>query len=387
MTIKSPSIHTGDDRITVTYQLSGNPDEALKRADEISVEQTIEFPKDLVDDGDIRTKIIGRIEECSQVDDETTRVNISYAWDLCADELPQLLNVIYGNISIQPGIKVINLQLPDIAKKTMPGPAFGIEGIRSAHRVYDRPFLATALKPMGLDAKSLAKMAYELALGGIDIIKDDHGLSNQHFAPFTERIKYCCEAVQNANSKTGLNCGYYPNITSPFAKFVENAFFAQEYGASGLLISPGLMGWDAVYWLRHNGVKLPVMSHPTFQGTYIVDPKIGFSHGVHYGGLMRLAGYDSSVFPYQGGRFSFTHDECREIMTGCSEPFGNYPPILPAPGGGMKLERIDEIIRFFGLDCILLIGGDLHRTGNLTETMTMFQKAASLSSNRIGKNQ
>lgn len=387
MTIKSPSIHTGDDRIIVTYQLHGNPDEAPKRAAEICVEQTIEFPKDLVDDGDIHTKIIGRIEEYSLAGTETTRVNISYAWDLCANELTQLMNVIYGNISIQPGIKVVNLQLPTISKEIFPGPSYGIEGIRSIHQVHDRPFLATALKPMGLDTKSLSKMAYELALGGIDIIKDDHGLSNQHFAPFTERVKYCCEAVQNANSKTGLNCGYYPNITSPFATFVENAFFAQENGASGLLISPGLMGWDAVSWLRHNGVKLPAMSHPTFHGTYIVDPKIGFSHGVHYGSLMRLAGYDSSVFPYQGGRFSFTHDECQEIMTGCLEQFSKYPPILPAPGGGMKLERIDEIIRFFGLDCILLIGGDLHRTGDLTETMNMFHQAASLSSMRIGKNQ
>lgn len=387
MTIKSPSIHTGDDRIIVTYQLNGKPDEAPKRADEISVEQTIEFPKDLVDDGDIRTKIIGHVEECSLIDSETTRVKISYAWDLCADELPQLMNVIFGNISIQPGIKVVNLQLPEIAKEKFPGPSFGIEGIRNIHRVYNRPFLATALKPMGLDAKSLAKMAFDLALGGIDIIKDDHSLSNQHFAPFTERVKYCCEAVKQANNKTGLNCGYYPNITSPLAKFVENAFFAQENGASGLLISPGLMGWDAVYWLRHNGLKLPAMSHPTFHGSFVVDSKIGFSHSVHYGSLMRLAGYDSSVFPYQGGRFSFTHEECREIMNGCLEPFGNYPGILPAPGGGMKLERIDEIIRFFGLDCILLIGGDLHRTGDLTETMTMFHQAASITSISIGKDQ
>ncbi|MEN6436101.1 MAG: RuBisCO large subunit C-terminal-like domain-containing protein [Anaerolineaceae bacterium] len=385
MTITSPAIQVGNDRIIVTYRLNCGITEAMKRADEISVEQSIEFPKSLVDDGDIRTKIIGKIEECSPIDDENTQVIISYAWELSANDLLQLLNVIYGNISIQPGIKISDIQLPAIASKFMPGPKYGIDGIRKIHNVYNRPLLATALKPMGLGAKDLAKMAYDLAIGGIDVIKDDHGLADQKFAPFKERVKFCAEAVLKANEKTGLHCAYYPNITARLSQFVDNATFAQENGAGGFLISPGLMGWDALYWLRHNGCDLPAMSHPTYQGTYVIDPRIGFSHAVQYGKLMRLAGYDMSVFPYQGGRFSFSHEDCRNILNGCLQPFGSYANIFPAPGGGMKLERIEEIIQFFGLDCVLLIGGDLHRSGNLTTSMELFHKAASATAERISR--
>ena len=55
--------------------------------------------------------------------------------------------------------------------------------------VYDRPFTFTALKPMGLPPEALAEEAYRCALGGIDLIKDDHGLMDQPFAPFRERVE------------------------------------------------------------------------------------------------------------------------------------------------------------------------------------------------------
>ena len=32
---------------------------------------------------------------------------------------------------------------------------------------------------------------------------------------------------------------------------------------------------------------------------------------------------------------------------------------MPVPAGGMKLERVDELVDFYGPDTMLLIGGDL----------------------------
>lgn len=384
MTIKSPSIDTSGDRLTVTYLLDCSVSEAQQRAEEICVEQTIEFPADLVDRGDIRSKVIGQIEACTPLDTGKTRVDISYAWELCANEFPQFLNVVFGNISIQPGIKVLDVHLPAGAEHSLQGPLHGVQGLRAAHHAPWRPLIATALKPLGLDVKSLAKMAYDLALGGIDIIKDDHGLSDQPFAPFRERVQRCAEAVQEANAKSGSHCAYYPNISSRLDRFIENACFAQENGAGGYLLAPGLVGWDAVHWLRAQGLELPVIIHPTFQGTYVMSPGAGIAHRLQYGILVRLAGADASVFPNFGGRFSFSQAECREILHGCQDGFGSYRPVFPAPGGGMKLERIPEMIRFYGQDCILLIGGDLHRSDNLTLATQKFLQAVSTTAERSG---
>ena len=60
-------------------------------------------------------------------------------------------------------------------------------GWRDILDVHERAILCTAIKPMGLSPEELAEMTYKFALGGIDIIKDDHGLSNQSFSPYEER--------------------------------------------------------------------------------------------------------------------------------------------------------------------------------------------------------
>lgn len=375
--IKSPRLNISGERFHVTYMLSTDYKDTRNRAEGMAVEQTIEFPADLIDDGDIRKEIIGRIESINKKSPGKTEVVISYAWETSANELTQLLNVIYGNISIQQGIKVRDIELPPLADRTFEGPSFGVDGLRSRHNAADRPLIASALKPMGLTASDLAGLAYEMALGGVDIIKDDHGLSSQIFSPFEERVKRCSEAVQKANNETGGSSAYYPNITAPAHLLIERARMAVEAGAGGLLFAPGLVGWDTVNWLRAEGIRLPTMAHPTFQGTYVLHEDIGFSHAVQYGKLVRLSGADSSVFPNYGGRFSFSKEECQSIRTGCLDEFNTFKSIFPAPGGGMKLKRIQELVDFYGRDVVLLVGGDLYRGGNISRTAEQFREAAS----------
>ena len=86
----------------------------------------------------------------------------------------------------------------------------------------------TALKPMGLSVEELARQTYEFAKGGIDIIKDDHGLANQRWAPFEQRVEACCEAVRRANEETGRRSIYAPTVCGPVEKIFQMAKFAKE---------------------------------------------------------------------------------------------------------------------------------------------------------------
>ena len=83
---------------------------------------------------------------------------------------------------------------------------------------------------MGLPAKEIAELAYKIALGGIDIIKDDHGLSNQPFSPYRERVERCVEAVARANQRTGLHSIYLPNVTAAGEAAIQNALCCQVGG-------------------------------------------------------------------------------------------------------------------------------------------------------------
>ncbi|MCP3975574.1 MAG: ribulose 1,5-bisphosphate carboxylase large subunit [bacterium] len=364
---------TGD-RIEAVYEFHGDVTEAEKRANALRVEQTIEFPADLVPDDDIQRSVVGRIESIEVVDSGLVCAVVSYAVETTGYELPQLMNVLWGNSALLPGIRLIDFKLPDSLLDRFPGPRYGIMGLRDMFDAPTRPLLATALKPMGLSSERLAATAYDLALGGMDMIKDDHSLSNQPFAPFVERVQRCAEAVAKANAQTGLNSVYMPSINAPYDLLDERVEAAIDAGAGALLVLPGITSFDQMRYLASK-VEVPIMGHPAFLGSYSASPTNGIAHGKLYGTMMRIAGADLSVYPNYGGRFSFTRGECRDVVANLTGPLGNLRPAFPSPGGGMTLDRVPEILEFYGNDVALLIGGDLHRGDNLAKTAANFRAA------------
>jgi ribulose-bisphosphate carboxylase large chain len=352
------------ERFAVVYRLTGDQTGALAKAEDICLEQTVEFPAELVPAGFIKSEVLGRIEEFTAAGDGVYLAMISYAVELAAGELTQLLNVIYGNISIKPGIRVESLQLPAALLDHFRGPRFGRAGLRRLLKTSKRPLLATAIKPMGLSAVELADLAYKCALGGIDIIKDDHGLSNQCFAPFDERVKACADAVARANRETGGSSIYVANITAGPLDIIRRAAVAKNYGAGGLLVAPALVGLDTMRFLADDdSLGLPIISHPAFQGSYVIGGDSGLSHYVLYGQLARLAGADATIYPNFGGRFSFSKEECISIVAGTAAPMENVRSVFPCPGGGMSLAGVPELLEVYGQDVIFLIGGGLFKHG------------------------
>lgn len=359
-------------RLVATYDLVGSPEAARLRAESIAVEQTIEFPADLVADDDIRGHIVGRIEALNQVDDSRWRARISYAVETTGGELPQLLNVLFGNCSFFPRVRLVGLDLPPEQLATLPGPRFGIGGLRRLFDAPARPLLATALKPMGRSSEALAEVASILAAGGIDMIKDDHSLADQPFAPYAERVRACAAAVRRANDESGGRSIYMPALNGPVDELSDRARLARDAGAGGLLVLPGLAGMDVIRWLAESDeIRLPIMAHPAFLGSLVVQEDAGIEHGLLFGTLFRLAGADLAVFPSYGGRFSFGMDACASIAHASAAPLGDKPASVPAPGGGMTLDRLDELVAFYGADVALLVGGDLHRGDLLANVRRM----------------
>jgi ribulose-bisphosphate carboxylase large chain len=299
---------------------------------------------------------------------------ISYANSSSGFELTQWLNVIFGNSSIKAGIKVMELSPSAALLAHFPGPRYGIAGLREIVGVAEKPLLCTALKPMGQSPTQLAQMAYQFAKGGIDIIKDDHGLSDQPFCPFKPRVEACAHAVAQANRESGRQCIYVPNVSAGYAELLPRAYDAQQAGAGGLMVAPGLTGFDALHFLATApNLKLPLLAHPALLGSFVTSPDNGIDHALLFGTLARMAGADASIYPNYGGRFGFSQTECERIAHACRTPLGNYPPIFPTPGGGMNLHRVPELLRFYGNDVLFLIGGALYsRSPDLSDNARYF---------------
>jgi len=364
------------ERLSVSYRLNGDEAEAKKKAQDICVEQTIEFPLDLVPDDDIRGKIVGQIESFERLGNGSYEATISFPLEIVSADLVQLLNLVFGNISIKPGIRLQRFCLPERLLAIFTGPRFGREGWRARLGVPDRPLLCTALKPLGLSNQVMADLAYQFALGGIDIIKDDHSIADQSFSPYRERLEQCIAAVERANRESGYRCVYMPNITASTDDLIERAHIAKRCGAGAVLVSPGLVGFDTMRRLSTDDqLSLPIMSHPAFQGSFVVNPESGISHQALLGQICRLAGADATIYPNYGGRFSFNRKECQSIVDGARTPMGALKPIFPTPGGGMSMDRVPSMIDLYGRDAIFLIGGDLHRRGpDLVKNCQYFRK-------------
>jgi ribulose-bisphosphate carboxylase large chain len=368
--------HVSGEYFSVTYRLTGDEQSALLKAKDICLEQTVEFPDDLLPEylkdnltGQIKSfekfeifkedNIAGQIKSSEK--SEIFKAVINYPVETSAFEFTQFLNVLFGNISLKPGIYVESFNLPGLLLDRFKGPAFGISGLRKLLDIQKRPLLCTALKPMGLSSDGLASLAYQFALGGIDIIKDDHGLTNQPFAPFEERVEACVKAVEKANRETGYKSIYVPNITAPLKELYKRVTFAKEAGAGALLIAPGLTGFDTMKNLADDDrFSLPLISHPAFQGSFVLSES-GISHYALFGQIARLAGADATIYPNFGGRFSFSEEECKNIVLGCSVTMGHIKTIFPCPGGGMTFENIPAMFEFYGTDVIYLVGGGLFR--------------------------
>lgn len=411
----SSTLSLSGERFTAVYRLSGTAVEVEARAREICLEQTVEFPEALIPNEAIRAQIVGTIAEiepssstgssmgssthpgtdsisgaswsgnsnhdASDENPSSFEVSIRYPIEAAGRELTQLLNVLFGNVALQPGVRLQRIDLPPALLQHYTGPRFGIAGLRQQLGITDRPLLCTALKPMGLSPTELADMAYRLALGGIDLIKDDHGLSDQTFCPFDERISRCAEAVARANQQTGRTSLYLPNITAPADELNARAERARERGAGGLLLCPGLTGLDSLRRLAADDqIALPILSHPALLGGLSLGSGLGaglgssqgLAHGLLFGTLTRLTGADATIFPSFGGRFAFTAAECQEITTAARAPLAGLAPIWPVPAGGMRLEQVPELVTFYGRDSMLLIGGDLHASEDLSARCQAF---------------
>ena len=352
-----PGSAYGESRIEVTYRLGISAREAPALAQAIAYEQTVELPPDLVVDPLVNERVVGRVESIVQVDENVHDACISFSAELANNHLMSLLNLIYGNASIYPGVRLQALSLPDSWLRDFQGPRYGVDGVRELVNVRHRPLLATAIKPRGAMSDYATSMVYQFALGGGDIVKDDQNLIDD-FDTFRWRVAACTDAVDRANDETGGSCLYFPHLSAPHHELSRYLEYAYQVGVKGILVCPLLLGLETTRGVLAD-YPLAVMAHPAMSGSYLVNADQGIEHGVMLGTLFRLAGADISIFPNAGGRFSFSSAACESIAHKLVEPLGTLAPSLPCPAGGMGFDDLESMVGTYGNQSVLLIGGAL----------------------------
>lgn len=361
------------ERILATYRIAAPEAEARARAEALATEQSVEMPLAAIRDATVLRDVVASVEEI-RPREASFEVVLGIAPATTGHEASQLVNMLFGNCSLQPEVELLDVQFPRGYEKAFPGPRFGIEGIRNLVGAATRPLTCTALKPQGSPVEHLASLARTFALAGIDVIKDDHGIANQTFAPFEPRVVAVMKAISEANRESGGRTAYAPTFSGGPGALRAQAAIAREHGVRMALVAPMLVGIPSFVELQVE-LDMPLLAHPAFAGAGRIAPPLLL------GKLFRLFGADATIFPNHGGRFSYGRETCLAIARAAREPWGEMRATLPVPAGGMSVERVPEMVAGYGNDTMLLIGGGLLSAGErLLEKSREFVQSVSRAS-------
>lgn len=350
------------DLITASY-IATDPDrEPALLAENIAREQSLELIRSLIPDF-IAERLLGRVLAVTKVDHRRWRLDIAYPAGLASGQIGQLLQLIYGNVSFYPRIRLVALLLPEALLETLPGPIGGLPAIRRMIQVPNRTLLMTVLKPRGSAPESLAKLALEFARGGGDLIKDDQNLVEADIAEFKRRVGACAEAVDRAAQETGRRSLYLPHVAGSGDHLRRQLDAVLALGLSGVVLCAWVMGLEtAATAARERGLMW--LSHPAMAGSFTEAADRGIATSVLLGTLTRLAGADISIFPGSGGRLQTAEaDEVPATCRALTAPMGPITAVLPCFGGGKTLDQVAMAAKTHGQDCAVLVGGDIIRRG------------------------
>lgn len=337
------------ERLKVIYHLDTDASEVEARAGALAVEQSVEMPVSAITSSYVLEHIVGRVDGIEDFAPGIFQVTISFARATLDGTPSQLFNILLGNASLLPGVR-----LWDVEMDTPPLPPLysgGVPKLRTRLGLSNRAITCSALKPQGSPPEILAQMAQNMAEGGIDLIKDDHNLAEQPGCTLRDRLAVIPKALR----QTGSQARYVPHLMGSLDRVREGIKMARGEGVEAILLAPGLIGVETFFKIARENEDLIILAHPAFSGSSGINPAFLL------GKFFRLLGADITIFPSFGGRFSYSSQTCRELTDFAQSPWERIPPIAVGPAGGMTLDRIPEIIGFYGRDTVLVIGGDLLR--------------------------
>ncbi|WP_424766021.1 2,3-diketo-5-methylthiopentyl-1-phosphate enolase [Paenibacillus sp. sgz302251] len=289
-------------------------------------------------------------------------IQIAYPDINFSRDLPALLVTVFGKLSMDGKIKLLDLTVSDTFASAFPGPKFGLEGVRGLLGVHDRPLLMSIFKSVvGHDLANLQDQFYKQALGGVDLIKDDEILFENPLTPLEKRVEACMDAARRAEAETGQKLLYAVNLTGPTSQLAANARKAISAGANALLFNVLAYGYDVLHELSSDkSISVPIAAHPAMAGAIYPSPHYGISASLLLGKLMRLAGADLVLFPSPYGSVVMPKEENLAVKDALFAPLHGLRTSLPVPSAGIHPGLVPLILKDFGTDVVVNAGGGIH---------------------------
>jgi len=357
--------------LTASYQLYGKQGSFDKKAESIALGLTIGSWTDLplLQQEQLKKHkgIVASVTEFPETPHPhkpgliQAEIKITYPAANFSADLPAILTTVFGKLSLDGEVRLLDLEFDDSLLKHFPGPRLGIDGIRGKLNVHNRPLIMSIFKGViGRDLDYLAEQLRQQALGGVDLVKDDEILFENPLTPFEKRISIGKKVLQEVFEETGNRTLYAVNLTGRTSELRDKARKARELGADALLFNVHAYGLDAMQELAEDEeIGLPLMAHPAFSGAFTSSPFYGVSSSLALGKLARYAGADLSLFPSPYGSVALEKSVALSIGYELTEE-SIVKKAFPVPSAGIHPGLVPLLIEDFGVDCVINAGGGVH---------------------------
>lgn len=357
--------------LTATYQLYGKPGSFGKKAEGIALGLTIGSWTDLplLEQEQLKhhkgnVVSVKEFEEDShplKADLIRAEVAVAYPSVNFSADLPAILTTVFGKLSLDGEVKLLDLDFSHDLLSHFPGPRFGIEEIRSTLGVAGRPLLMSIFKGViGRDLDFLSAQLREQALGGVDLVKDDEILFDNPLTPFESRITTGKKVLENVYEETGHRTLYAVNLSGRTSDLRGKARKARELGADALLFNVHAYGLDVLQELAEDDeIGLPLMAHPAFSGAFTSSAFYGLATPLALGKLIRYAGADFSLFPSPYG--SVALEKTAALALG--KELTRDSPLkrsFPVPSAGIHPGLVPLLLADYEIDSVINAGGGIH---------------------------
>ncbi len=318
-----------------------------------------------------------------QTDFSSHIIQIAFPDENFKAQFPMLITTLLGNdVSTSAQVKLIDIKFSNKFLSFFKGPKFGINGVYSYLNIEKRPIVLNMIKPcLGYSADEGAEIFKKIAIGGVDIIKDDELLADTVYSSITERVKLYTKVAKEVEEITGHQTIYCVNITDRLDRCLEHAYRAIDAGAKMLMINFVAAGLSTLQALSEDkNITVPILAHYTSAGSITESPFTGISTPVLLGKLSRIAGADICLFSSPYSTYPFLKKRYKQIADNQRLPLGNVRSTLPAIGGGVHPNSAEKIVNDLGIEVVLAVGGAIlgHPNGPTEGAKAMMQAAEAL---------
>jgi ribulose-bisphosphate carboxylase large chain len=291
-------------------------------------------------------------------------MELSWPLDNLGPSLPNIAATVAGNLfelREVSGLRLLDLDLPEVFAAENPGPQFGIEGTRALSGVQGRPLIGTIIKPsVGLSAEDTAALVATLCDGGIDFIKDDELQADGPNCPFADRVRAVMRVVRDRAEHSGRKVMVAFNLTGEVDEMRARHDLVRDEGGTCVMASLNSVGLSGLLALRRHA-QLCIHGHRNGWGYLSRHPMLGWSY-VAWQKLWRLAGADHRHVNGLRNKFSESDDSVMESARAVLAPLFPERPCaaMPVFSSGQSAVQPEETFRRLGaVDLIYAAGGGI----------------------------